>query len=731
MRFWLIILGMLGWLGAGPLAAERAEPSLSFFSVSAPTKEAYLQLFTLGLDLPEQVPGPNVTVIGTDAEKEWLEARGYRVEYLLADADRYFANRATAAGATSMGGFRTLSEIWTAVDSIITNYPAIVSARQLIGMSGLGQPIYAVRFSDNPEVDEGEPAVLFTGLHHAREPIGPHILLYTMEQMAGQYGVDAGITALINEREIWFVPVLNPDGYLYIESTNPLGGGLWRKNLRDNQDGSFGVDLNRNYGYFWGFDDVGSSPDPGSETYRGPGPFSEPETQAVRDFCLARPNIKIAVNYHSYSNLMLYPWGYEASYTPDQALFAAIADSAVSFNGYAPGPGWGLYLTNGDSDDLLYGDLGILSFTPEVGSSPGVPPFDGFWPDPARIEPLTLENYPVNLFVISIADEPRRLLPPDPPEWDSITVAGTDSIVLYWHAADTIINAPVSYEVRELYGPQRVVDDFESGPANWVLHDFSLSTANKYGGGFSLFSNPGNSATALAEASEPLAIDSTDTLRFFIDYAIEAGWDYAYVEVSTDFGVTFAPIPGNITTVDNPHGNNIGHGITDSSGGWILAEFSLSDFAGQTVYLRFAYRTDQAVLGSGIYIDNVFPMQVYDSIQTVATTTAAPVLLAAHPPGAYFFRLFATDAEGQLSTGQTIAFSYSIAPAYVVGDANESGTITAADIIYLVNYAFKDGPAPLPVWQAGDVNATGTITAADIIYLVNFIFKGGPPPVQP
>jgi len=630
-----------------------------------------------------------------------------------------------------MGGFRTLSEIWTDVESLIALHPSIVSAKRLIGTTGQGRPIYAVRISDNPEVDEDEPAVLFTGLHHAREPIGPHIVLYTMEQMASLYGVDAGITALVDEREIWFVPVLNPDGYAYNEATNPLGGGMWRKNRRDNQDGGFGVDPNRNYGYFWGIDDLGSSPDPNSDTYRGPGPFSEPEIQAVRDFCLARPNIRLAVNYHSYSNLLLYPWGYEASFAPDHALFAAIADSATSFNGYAPGPGWGLYLTNGDSDDWMYGVPGILSFTPEVGSSPYVPPFDGFWPDPARIEPLTLENYPVNLFMISIADEPRRLLPPDPPAWDSITVAGDDSLALYWSPADTTVNVPVGYEIRELFGPQRVVDDFESGTANWLLNAFSRSSVRAYAGSYSLFSNPGNSATALAEVSEPLAVDSTDTLRFFIDYAIEAGWDYAYVEVSTDFGATFAPIPGNITTVDNPHGSNLGHGITDSSNGWVLAEFPLSDFAGHTVRWRFAYRTDQAVLGSGLYIDNVFPVQVYDSVRTVATPVAAPLVLAGHPPGDYFFRILATDSEGQVSSGRTIAFSYADNPPFVAGDVNESGTITAADVIYLVNYVFKGGPDPLPVWQSGDVNASGTITSADIIYLVNFIFKGGPPPVQP
>ena len=128
----------------------------------------------------------------------------------------------------------------------------------------------------------------------------------------------------------------------------------------------------------------------------------------MRDFVTPRTNIRIALNYHSYSNLFLWAPGYDQFYVPDHELMAAIGDSATSWNNYAPMPGWGLYLTNGDSDDWMYFDRNILSFTPEVGKNG-----DGFWPDPDRIEPLTNENYPVNLFMIDIADAPERILPPE------------------------------------------------------------------------------------------------------------------------------------------------------------------------------------------------------------------------------------------------------------------------------------------------------------------------------
>ena len=98
-----------------------------------------------------------------------------------------------------------------------------------IGTTGEGRPIYAIRISDNPNTDEPEPAILFTAMHHAREPMSPHILVYTMQELAAHYGTDSVITNLVNEREIWFIPMVNPDGYAFNEATSPSGGGLWRK----------------------------------------------------------------------------------------------------------------------------------------------------------------------------------------------------------------------------------------------------------------------------------------------------------------------------------------------------------------------------------------------------------------------------------------------------------------------------------------------------------------------
>ena len=130
--------------------------------------------------------------------------------------------------------------------------------------------------SDNPETDEGEPEMRIDAMHHAREPQGMQTTLWFMLFLLENYGSDPLATYLVNEREMYFVPCVNPDGYEYNRINNPNGGGMWRKNRRDNGDGTFGVDLNRNYKAGWTAPCAGST-NSGSDTYKGPSAGSEPE----------------------------------------------------------------------------------------------------------------------------------------------------------------------------------------------------------------------------------------------------------------------------------------------------------------------------------------------------------------------------------------------------------------------------------------------------------------------
>lgn len=304
----------------------------------------------------------------------------------------------------SMGGYYTYNEAMQKLDSMTLNYPTLFSNKIPIGTSIEGRTIYAYRLSDNPNTNENETEVLFTAVTHAREPMGLTQLIYFLYHVLENYGTDPEITCLIDEHEIYFIPVVNPDGYVYNETTDPGGGGMWRKNRRDNLDGEFGVDPNRNYGYMWGYDDNGSSPDTWSEVYRGTGPFSEPEIQTVRDFCIAH-DFKICLNYHTYGNILIYPWGYIPSfYTPDSALYVNLATYLTEENFYIYGTGDQVlgYITNGDADDWMYGEQivknKIMSMTPEVGDWSS-----GFWPLADSIIPFCEQNISANLYAVRMS----------------------------------------------------------------------------------------------------------------------------------------------------------------------------------------------------------------------------------------------------------------------------------------------------------------------------------------
>ncbi len=318
----------------------------------------------------------------------------------------------------SMGGFFTYGEMLTHLDNMTEKYPDLITARTAIGefKTHDGNEVYSLKISDNPNKNELEPEVLYTALHHAREPMSLSQMIYYMYYILENYETDESIKFLVDNTEMYFVPCINPDGYIYNELSRPNGGGMWRRNTRDNDDnGAFspqadGVDLNRNYDHEWGRDDVGSSPDPTRDTYRGPASASEPEVQAMQFFC-ENHDFKIAFNYHAFSDLLIYPWGYVPDfYTPDSALFVNYAQIMTKENEYFYGTANQTvgYTVNGDSDDWMYGEESTknktFAFTPEVGNSE-----DGFWPSSNRIIPLCQANMWANLSMASLVHNMGRI----------------------------------------------------------------------------------------------------------------------------------------------------------------------------------------------------------------------------------------------------------------------------------------------------------------------------------
>ncbi|HEU0042823.1 MAG TPA: M14 family metallopeptidase, partial [Jiangellaceae bacterium] len=316
----------------------------------------------------------HVETILSGAQAEQLRGKGVDLKPKEIDGQTV-AERATLQAASGYEVFRSYSEeggLQDEFEQIAADNPDVTKLIS-IGQSTNGQDIVALKVTKNPDQKDGrKPAVLYLGAQHAREWITPEMIRRLAHHIVDSYGSDPTITSLVDENELWLVPVANPDGY---DFTFTAGNRLWRKNLRDNNgDGVIapgdGVDLNRNYATKWGYDNEGSSPAPSSETYRGPGPTSEPETQALDAFA-ARVGFEFFVNYHSAAELLLYGTGWQVSTpTPDDIIYEAMAgdDATPAVPGYDPDISAELYTTNGDTDTHLTAAYGTLGFTPEMST---------------------------------------------------------------------------------------------------------------------------------------------------------------------------------------------------------------------------------------------------------------------------------------------------------------------------------------------------------------------------
>jgi len=568
---------------------------------------------------------------------------GLRYQVIHEDMVSYYQSRNPLN--TTMGGFLTFSEILDTIDVLHENYPNLISARDSIGASWEGRALWVFKLSDNVDIDEDEPEVFYNALIHAREPITWAWQLYYINWLLANYGDDPVATEIIDERELFFLPVFNPDGYEYNRQTNPNGGGMWRKNRRSGD----GVDLNRNWGYMWGYDNQGSSPNPYDETYRGPEAFSEPETQAVREYILSR-SFQFICNAHAYGNYFLYPFGYEDIYTPDHNIFQVIGDSAETLCGYSAGTAWELlYNTNGDATDWQYGEQTekplIFCTVTESGTWS-----DGFWPSQYRIIPLCEEILPVAIYMSQIAGNVRAIAPPAAPVLNAIGEIYTDTFTVSWTHNDSY-NPAVAFELVEQTGLARIEDDFESGSDNWQFDGFVLRTNRYHSYNHSLYSGNQNNYHGHAAMTDPVMVEEGDSLIFYTWYDIENNWDYAYVELSTDGGQIFNTIPGNITTNYNPNGINHGNGITGSSNGnWIEAKFPLDDYVGTSVLIEFSYFTDSYVNEEGIYIDDVYPLETFGDELIISSDIAGnSYLIEGRESGTYYYKVRAIDAEDQWS----------------------------------------------------------------------------------
>jgi murein tripeptide amidase MpaA len=270
---------------------------------------------------------------------------------------------------------------------------------------GQGHDLWVLKIGKGDTTQK--PGVIYLGLHHARELVTPEMVLNIAKLLLEGYGKDAELTHYVENREIWLVPMVNPDGHALAEQ-----GADWRKNTNTtytNQKPGHGpsgpgVDLNRNYGYKWG--SPGADTNARGATFRGPEGFSEPETQAIRDLVRQR-KWSFLMSYHSFSNLVLWPWGHTNVAPPDNRL-PAIGKKLGEFSGYDPKQSVNLYPTSGDTTDWAFGELGILAYTTEIGTWG-----DGFDPPYSKVSKFWDENRAGALYMLKLADDPSAVFGPE------------------------------------------------------------------------------------------------------------------------------------------------------------------------------------------------------------------------------------------------------------------------------------------------------------------------------
>lgn len=377
------------------LAFARANADIYSVKAFATNKFERTRIAEAGIAI-DAVFEDSIAFIGTWREIETLKKIGIKLEATLLP-QRNFPSQDSL--------YHDYNETLTELDMLAREYPNLVS-RISIGKSLEGRDLAGVRLSSN-STNDSLPTAIFVGCHHAREHLSVEVPLLLAGHLARNYGTNERIRQLLDTREVWVVPMVNPDGAEYDIKTGSYR--WWRKNRRDNGGGIFGVDLNRNYGGAWG--GPGSSSDPSSDIYRGPSEFSEPEALAVRDFVRSRKKATVLVSFHTFSELVLWPWGHTYDLIPneeDRKVFETMGRKMAQWNQYTPQKSSDLYLASGDTTDWAYEELKIFAFTFEL--SPSSMGQGGFYPGAGAIEPTLQANIEPALYLIEKAENPYSVL---------------------------------------------------------------------------------------------------------------------------------------------------------------------------------------------------------------------------------------------------------------------------------------------------------------------------------
>lgn len=585
----------------------------------------------------------------------------------------------------SMGGYFTLEEVYAEFEEMNNLYPNLISAMEPISdfETFQGRNLYIARLSDNPNIDEDEPEILYTAIHHAREPESISQLIFYVWYLLENYDTDPEVQTILNNTELYILPLVNPDGYNYNATTNPDGGGFWRKNRRDHGDGTFGVDPNRNYGVEWGTE--GISFDTNSDVYCGTEAFSEPENQAVKWLC-ENHEFRMALNNHTYSELLLYPYGYALEqYTEDDQYFEVISAQMVSQNGYTDQLSSLLYAASGDSDDWMYDATDekpkIFAFTPEIGYA--------FWPVSSDIIPIAKEMVFLNLTASHLVTDYAIAKDMSPFSVNTLTpnaeftiqslgldltnsftvsleavsdnISSVGSSITYTNMATMAEeNGVISYTldgsissgdvieykimvdqggysvaefVSKIYGQSTAVFTDEAvNLDNWSSDSWGITTTTYYSDPSSITDSPNGDYQNFEYNTLELdnTIDLSNALSanitFYAKWNIENNYDYVQLIVNGD---AQCGLYTNTGTNAQEEGDPLYDGVQID---WVEEYIDLSDYLGETISVSFRFVSDGGVTEDGFYFDD-FKINVTGTVAITELETNIIGLTCSPNPG--------------------------------------------------------------------------------------------------
>lgn len=349
--------------------------------------------------------------------------------------------------------YKSPEEIADFIQEMSGRYPEITSVKS-IGKSLEGRDIWAIKISDNAKLDEKEPTILVNGMHHAREVMTPEITTDMIEYLLSNYGVDDEVTRWVDNTEIWVVPMFNVDGNNKVWE----GSSMWRKNTR----GGFGVDINRNYPYGWD-SCKGSSSNQGAQDYRGEAPASEPETQAMMNL-VSEIKPVMNISYHSYSEIVIYPYGCRPNRTPAEEAVEQIGSEIGKLLDYKPGTAWELlYNADGGDIDWMYTAHQVIPFVVEVNST-----WQGFQPSYKKWRDKTvLRNRPGWMHLLRRLEGPsiQGIVKNKALKEIQISKAGESKVIQTYKVNPDgtffIMLKPGSYDVRVEGGERKVFTNLD------------------------------------------------------------------------------------------------------------------------------------------------------------------------------------------------------------------------------------------------------------------------------